>query len=552
MTMLPSSSFHLLPIRFDARYTTASSSIPYGVKRLLAPSESSSSNGGDVEAHAQHELVPDPDGCPEVVPLGARRLHEAACPYAPAQCPYCDASSLRRMTVAQHTRTCAHIPCPHRGVGCAFEGAEAELEAHLRACVYEGLRGFLAKYEEDRANLVRRLREQRLENMALTDTVAQLTTRLQELVTTLDAKTAHYDSVIQRLTDGQRTNIRPMGPTVLRPPSQSTVMPPAVLGRSAPPPEETDVDSHSFKLKGEFNGHDGPVWALAVNKKRQMLVSGSSDETIRIWDLATFKTRNTLVGHGGIVHAVVVVGRKLISGSSDKTIRVWNLKTMKLERTITGHGNTICKLVVEGNLLFSGSYTEIKARPLSDSPRGVPPPASVVVTVVWNVKTFACIATLKGHNHWVRALCVSNGILYSGCHNLIKAPLPAHTHIVWDVSAFRCIKNLTGHYGSIYSIAVADRYILAGTYENAIMVFDLDTFECVRALAGHMGAVYAVCIHQRRLFTGSYDNHIKVWNLDNFRCVQTLKRHTSSVEALVVDDDGLYSASSDNSIKMFS
>jgi hypothetical protein len=28
MTMLPSSSFHLLPIRFDARYTTASSSIP--------------------------------------------------------------------------------------------------------------------------------------------------------------------------------------------------------------------------------------------------------------------------------------------------------------------------------------------------------------------------------------------------------------------------------------------------------------------------------------------------------------------------------------------
>jgi WD40 repeat protein len=40
---------------------------------------------------------------------------------------------------------------------------------------------------------------------------------------------------------------------------------------------------------------------------------------------------------------------------------------------------------------------------------------------VWNVKTFACIATLKGHNHWVRALCVSGGVLYSGCHNLIKA-----------------------------------------------------------------------------------------------------------------------------------
>jgi hypothetical protein len=74
-------------------------------------------------------------------------------------------------------------------MGCGFQGAEGELEVHLRACVYEGLKGFMTKYEEDKANLVRRLREQRLENMALCDTVAQLTTRVQELVATLDAKT---------------------------------------------------------------------------------------------------------------------------------------------------------------------------------------------------------------------------------------------------------------------------------------------------------------------------------------------------------------------------
>jgi hypothetical protein len=59
-------------------------------------------------------LVPDPGGCSEVVPFGARQLHEATCHYAPAQCPYCDASSLRRMNVAEHTRTCSHIPCPHK------------------------------------------------------------------------------------------------------------------------------------------------------------------------------------------------------------------------------------------------------------------------------------------------------------------------------------------------------------------------------------------------------------------------------------------------------
>jgi len=41
---------------------------------------------------------------------------------------------------------------------------------------------------------------------------------------------------------------------------------------------------------------------------------------------------------------------------------------------------------------------------------------------------------------------------------------------VWDVSTFQCVKSITGHYGSIYSIAIAERYLLAGIFENAIMV----------------------------------------------------------------------------------
>ncbi len=72
------------------------------------------------------------------------------------------------------------------------------------------------------------------------------------------------------------------------------------------------------------------------------------------------KLRQTLTGHEGIVHAIVVVGKRIITGSSDKIINVWDLDTMKCEYTLTGHNYTICKLVLHGDLLFSGSYTEIK------------------------------------------------------------------------------------------------------------------------------------------------------------------------------------------------
>jgi hypothetical protein len=78
----------------------------------------------------------------------------------------------------------------------------------------------------------------------------------------------------------------PPAPEGALPPHLSLAHDPSMGGRFAHrlliPPETDVVDSHSYKLKGEFTGHDGPVWALAVSKKQQMLISGSSDESIRV------------------------------------------------------------------------------------------------------------------------------------------------------------------------------------------------------------------------------------------------------------------------------
>ena len=91
-----------------------------------------------------------------------------------------------------------------------------------------------------------------------------------------------------------------------------------------------------------------------------MLISGSSDSTVKVWELATSECKQTLRGHEGIVHAVALHNRHVISGSSDKLIKVWDLDTGKCIRTLTEHENTVCSLVVAGGYIFSGSYTEIK------------------------------------------------------------------------------------------------------------------------------------------------------------------------------------------------
>lgn len=96
-------------------------------------------------------------------------------------------------------------------------------------------------------------------------------------------------------------------------------------------------------IAGPFKGHSDWVTSVGFSPDGKHIVSGSDDQTIRIWNVETGEVVAVpLQGHDGSVSSVEFSpdGRRVASSSQDKTIRVWDIKTSAV---ITGycksHGN---------------------------------------------------------------------------------------------------------------------------------------------------------------------------------------------------------------------
>ncbi|KAJ2936117.1 hypothetical protein H1R20_g982, partial [Candolleomyces eurysporus] len=92
-----------------------------------------------------------------------------------------------------------------------------------------------------------------------------------------------------------------------------------------------------FKLQG----HIESVRSVAISPDSKRIVSGSWDDTIRIWNMETgAQVGEPLLGHGGDINSVAISpdGKLIVSGSDDKTIRIWDAETgMQVGESLRGH-----------------------------------------------------------------------------------------------------------------------------------------------------------------------------------------------------------------------
>ena len=99
-----------------------------------------------------------------------------------------------------------------------------------------------------------------------------------------------------------------------------------------------------FKKVKEIRGkclktlrHTDNVRCLQILSSR-LLVSGSGDATIKVWNTTSTTCLKTLRGHSREIFCVQILpSEQLVSGSFDGAIKIWDINSGTCVKTLKGH-----------------------------------------------------------------------------------------------------------------------------------------------------------------------------------------------------------------------
>lgn len=120
-------------------------------------------------------------------------------------------------------------------------------------------------------------------------------------------------------------------------------------------------------------GHTMKVYSVVLDHKRDRCISGSMDTLVKIWSIVTGACLFTLEGHSSLVGLLDLQDERLVSAAADSTMRIWDPQNGQCKSTLSAHIGAITCFQHDGQKLISGSDRNLK---------------------LWNIKTGECVKDL--------------------------------------------------------------------------------------------------------------------------------------------------------------
>jgi hypothetical protein len=140
-----------------------------------------------------------------------------------------------------------------------------------------------------------------------------------------------------------------------------------------------------------LNGHTGPVFWASFSPDGSRIVTGSADQTAKVWDARTGALALTLKWHASAVRSASFSpdGSRIVTASGDRTAKIWDARTGAFALTLKGHTDWV----------NSASFSPVGSRIITAS--------HDKTAKVWDANSGDEVLTLKGHTDWVNSASFS-------------------------------------------------------------------------------------------------------------------------------------------------
>ncbi|KAK7330492.1 hypothetical protein VNO77_24687 [Canavalia gladiata] len=266
-------------------------------------------------------------------------------------------------------------------------------------------------------------------------------------------------------------------------------------------------DLASMSCSYVLSGHTEIVLCLDTcvsSSGRTLIVTGSKDNSVRLWESESTNCIGVGIGHMGAVGAIAFSKRKrdfFVSGSSDHTLKVWSLDdlsdnmtvpiNLKAKAVVAAHDKDINSVAVAPNdsLVCSGSQDR--------------------TACVWRLPDLVSVVVFKGHKRGIWS------VEFSPVDQCVVTASGDKTIRIWAISDGSCLKTFEGHTSSVLRALFVTRgtQIVSCGADGLVKLWTVKTNECVATYDHHEDKVWALAVGRKTemLATGGGDAIVNLW-----------------------------------------